>query len=74
MQGRLRDLEGDREGRVRRGLRRQTEEHGPRLRAQDPQQVGDAQAGGDGLLPGGERRARVRRSSLDHKSSLRLSG
>ena len=39
---------------------------------QDPQQVGDAEAGGDGVLPGGERRLGVRGQEVDHQPSLRL--
>ena len=73
VQGRLRDLEGDRPRRIRRGLRGQAEEHGPRLRPQDPQQVGNAQEGGDRVLPGGTRRSRIRRSAMDHQPPFRFS-
>ncbi len=74
MQGRLRDLEGDRAWRVRRGLRRQVKEHGQGLRPQDPQQMGDAQASRNCLLPGGTRCPRFRGSALDHKPPFRVPG
>lgn len=74
MQGRLRDLEGDRAGRVRRGVRCQTARHRPRICTQDPQQVGNAQEGRDGLLPGGEGRPRLGGQEMDHKPALRLPG
>ena len=74
MQGRLRDPEGDRPRRLRRGLRGQAEELRPGLRPQDPQQVGDAEESRDGLLPGGARRPRVWRPPLDHQPALRLPG
>ena len=54
-------------------MRGQDEEHGQGVRPQDTQQVGDAEAGGDCLLPGGARRAGVRGPALDHQPSLRLS-
>ena len=41
---------------------------------QDPQQMGDAEAGGDGVLPGGEGRPRVGRPQVDHQPPLRLPG
>ena len=74
MQGRLRDLEGDRAWRFRRGLRRQVKEHGQSVRPQDPQQMGDAQASRNGVLPGGTRCPRFRRSAVDHEPSFRLPG
>jgi len=74
VQGRLRDLEGDRARRVRRGLRRQVEEHGQGVRPQDPQQMGDAQASRNGVLPGGKRCPRFRGSPVDYKPSFRLPG
>ena len=74
VQGRLRDPEGDRARRLRGGLRRQAEGHRPRLRPQDPEQVGDAEAGGDGVLPGGAGRAGVGRPPLDHQPPLRIPG
>lgn len=41
--GRLRDREGDWAGRLRGGVRRQTQRHRQSLRHEDPEQVGDAQ-------------------------------
>ena len=63
-QRRLRNPEGDRSRRVWRGLRGQTQELRSRLRAEDPQQVGDAEKGGDGLFSGGERRFGLGRSKV----------
>ena len=51
---------------------REDEAHGQGVRPEDPQQVGDAEEGGDGLLPGGARRPRLWRPAVDHKPSLRF--
>ena len=53
-------------------MRGQDETHGQGVRPEDPEQVGDAEEGGDGLLPGGEGRPRVRGQTVDHQPSLRL--
>ena len=71
---RLRDHQGDRPRRLRRGVRRQAAPHGARLRHEDPQQVGHAQTRRGRLFPRREGRPRQGRSTLDHRSSLRLPG
>ena len=53
-------------------MRGQDETHGQGVRPEDPEQVGDAEEGGDGLLPGGARRPRLWRPAVDHKPSLRF--
>ena len=53
-------------------MRRQDEAHGQGVRPEDPEQVGDAEEGGDGLLPGGAGRPRVRGQKVDHQPALRL--
>ena len=53
-------------------MRGQDETHGQGVRPEDPEQVGDAEEGGDGLLPGGEGRPRVRGQTVDHQPPLRL--
>ena len=51
---------------------REDEAHGQGVRPEDPQQVGDAEEGGDCVLPGGARRPRLWRPAVDHKPSLRF--
>ena len=50
----------------------QDEAHGQGVRLEDLEQVGDAEAGRDGVLPGGEGRLGVRGQEVDHQPSLRL--
>ena len=52
----------------------QDEEHRQGVCPKDPEQVGDAKEGGDGMLPGGEGCSGVWRQKVDHKPPLRLSG
>ena len=50
----------------------QDEAHGQGLRPEDPEQVGDAEEGGDCVLPGGEGRSCVWGQTVDHQPTLRL--
>ena len=74
VQGRLRDPEGDWSWCVWRGMCRQAQVDGPRFRAKNPQQMGDVEASGDGLLPGREGRSGMGRQEVDHEPALRVSG
>ena len=52
----------------------QDEEHRQGLRSEDSEQVGNVEESGDSLFSRGERCSGVWRQTLDHQSSLCLSG
>ena len=54
------------------GMRGPIEECGPCLRPEDPEQVGDVEEGGNGVLSRGKGCSRLRRQTVDHKSTLRI--
>ena len=54
------------------GMRGPIEECGPCLRPEDPEQVGDVEEGGNGLLSRGKGCPRLRRQTVDHKPTLRI--
>ena len=54
------------------GMRGPIEECGPCLRPEDPEQVGDVEEGGNGVLSRGKGCSRLRRQTVDHKPTLRI--